>query len=135
LPPPPTWKHVWIDVLRQEIEEDRVKLAILFGNAGDGKTAFLQHLLAALGVPDVHSSQRVQERRLADGRMLKVNLDGSAAWQGRSANALLDQFFQPCHELGFSMEPHATRGFSRSTAASCSNGWRRRRIAPLSEQL
>jgi hypothetical protein len=54
-----------------------------------------------LGVPDVHSSQRVQERRLADGRMLKVNLDGSAAWQGQSANALLDQFFQPCHDLDF----------------------------------
>lgn len=89
------------DVLRQEIEEDRVKLAILFGNAGDGKTAFLQHLLAALGVPNVHSSQRVQERRLADGRRLKVNLDGSAAWQGQSANALLDQFFQPCHDLVF----------------------------------
>ncbi len=89
------------DVLRQQIEEDRVKLAILFGNAGDGKTAFLQHLLAALGVPDVHSSQRVQERRLADGRKLKVNLDGSAAWQGQSANALLDQFFQPCHDLVF----------------------------------
>ena len=90
------------DVLRQEIEEDQVKLAILFGNAGDGKTAFLQHLLAALGVPDVHSSQRVQERRLADGRILKINLDGSAAWQGQSANALLDQFFQPCHDLSFS---------------------------------
>jgi serine/threonine protein kinase len=89
------------EVLRQEIEDDRVKLAILFGNAGDGKTAFLQHLLAALGMPDVHSSQRVQERRLLDGRMLKVNLDGSAAWRGQSANALLGQFFQPCHELGF----------------------------------
>ncbi|HRE19229.1 MAG TPA: hypothetical protein PLW86_19525, partial [Rhodocyclaceae bacterium] len=82
------------DVLKREIEEDHVKLAILFGNAGDGKTAFLQHLLAALGVPDVHSSQRVQEWRLTDGRRLKVNLDGSAAWQGQSANALLDQVFQ-----------------------------------------
>lgn len=89
------------DVLRQEIEKDEVKLAILFGNAGDGKTAFLQHLLAELGVPDVRSAQRVQERRLADGRRLKVNLDGSAAWQGQSANALLDEFFQPCHDLDF----------------------------------
>ena len=89
------------DVLRREIEDDQVKLAILFGNAGDGKTAFLQHLLAALGVPDVHSSQRVQERRLANGRNLKVNLDGSAAWRGQSANTLLDQFFRPCHDLDF----------------------------------
>ncbi len=89
------------DVLRQEIEQDQVKLTILFGNAGDGKTAFLQHLLAALGVFHVHSSQRVQEHRLADGRLLTVNLDGSAAWQEYSANTLLDQFFQPCHDLNF----------------------------------
>lgn len=88
-------------VLRQEIEQDQVKLAILFGNAGDGKTAFLQHLLAGLGLSDVHSSQRVQEHPLADGRLLTVNLDGSAAWQGQSANTLLDQFFQPCQELNF----------------------------------
>lgn len=88
-------------VLRQEIEQDQVKLAILFGNAGDGKTAFLQHLLAGLGLSDVRSSQRVEKRRLADGRMLMVNLDGSAAWQGQSANALLDQFFRPCHDLVF----------------------------------
>lgn len=88
-------------VLQQEIKEDRVKLAILFGNAGDGKTAFLQHLLGALGVPDVHSSRRVQERRLDDGRRLTVNLDGSAAWQGQSADTLLDQFFRPCHQLVF----------------------------------
>jgi hypothetical protein len=27
--------------------------------------------------------------------MLRVNLDGSAAWQGRSANDLLDEFFHP----------------------------------------
>jgi len=88
-------------VLRQEIEQNQVKLAILFGNAGDGKTAFLQHLLAALGLSDVHSSQRVQVHRLADERQLMVNLDGSAAWQGQSANTLLDQFFQPCHDLVF----------------------------------
>ncbi|MDO9225284.1 MAG: NERD domain-containing protein kinase family protein [Pseudomonadota bacterium] len=88
-------------VLRQELEQDKVKLAILFGNAGDGKTAFLQHLLAGLGLSDVHSSQRVQAHRLADERQLTVNLDGSAAWQGQSANTLLDQFFLPCHDLVF----------------------------------
>ena len=88
-------------VLRQELEQDQVKLAILFGNAGDGKTAFIQHLLAGLGLPDVQSSHRVLERQLADGRLLTVNLDGAAAWQGQSANTLLDQFFQSCHDLDF----------------------------------
>ena len=85
--------------LREEIESGRVALAILFGNAGDGKTAFLQHLLMELGLPEAHSSQRILERRLTDGRMLQVNLDGSAAWQGKTANELLDKFFKPFHEL------------------------------------
>jgi serine/threonine protein kinase len=67
------------EALRHEIESDQVSLVILFGNAGDGKTAFLQHLLHQLDTPDVHSKRRVLERRLGDGRTLKVNLDGSAA--------------------------------------------------------
>lgn len=87
--------------LRLEIESDQVSLVILFGNAGDGKTAFLQHLLHDLDVPDVHSRHRILERRLPDGRILKVNLDGSAAWQGKTANELLDKFFQPFHDLTF----------------------------------
>jgi serine/threonine protein kinase len=81
--------------LREEIEGGQVALAILFGNAGDGKTAFLQHLLLELGSPTAHSSHRVLERRLSDGRTLYVNLDGSAAWQGKTANQLLDSFFKP----------------------------------------
>lgn len=89
------------EALRYEIENDQVSLAILFGNAGDGKTAFLQHLLRDLEAPDVHSRHRILERRLQDGRILKVNLDGSAAWQGKTANELLNNFFQPFHDLKF----------------------------------
>lgn len=89
------------EALRNEIENDQVSLVILFGNAGDGKTAFLQHLLHQLDTPDVHSKHRILERRLGDGRTLKVNLDGSAAWQGKTANELLNQFFQPFHSLNF----------------------------------
>jgi hypothetical protein len=66
-------------------------------NAGDGKTAFLQHLARQLGTPDVHSSQRVWRWKLPNGRALKANLDGSAAWQGKSANTVLDEFFAPFH--------------------------------------
>ncbi len=88
-------------VFKQELAQDQVKLAILFGNAGDGKTAFLQHLLAGVGLANVHSAQRVQQHRLADGRILTVNLDGSAAWQGQAANALLNEFFQPYQDLSF----------------------------------
>jgi serine/threonine protein kinase len=90
--------------LLAEIEAGQVNLAILFGNAGDGKTAFLQYLARKLGVEEVHSSRRIWECRLANGRVLRVNLDGSAAWQGRSANELLDELFAPFQQPDYSRE-------------------------------
>ncbi|KAB2921291.1 MAG: hypothetical protein F9K25_20615, partial [Candidatus Contendobacter sp.] len=90
--------------LLEEILAGQINLAILFGNAGDGKTAFLQHLARRLGIMNVHSSHRVWEYPLADGRMLRVNLDGSAAWQGRSANALLDELFGPFQQADYSRQ-------------------------------
>lgn len=97
-----TYVHTQLDeALRNEIEKDLVSLVILFGNAGDGKTAFVQNLLRDLGTPDVHSKHRIVERRLPDGRILHVNLDGSAAWQGKSANELLNKFFHHFHPLTF----------------------------------
>src|SRR5262249_51802820 len=86
------------DVLLEEIESGRVNLVILFGNAGDGKTAFLQHLAQRLGMGHIRSSRRVWEANLANGRRLKVNLDGSAAWRGKGANELLDDLFRPFHQ-------------------------------------
>lgn len=83
--------------LREKVERAQVELVILFGNAGDGKTAFLQHLLKGLGVPadKLHSSKRVIRHILEDSRQLLVNLDGSASWNGKSANELLDDVFKP----------------------------------------
>lgn len=95
--------------LREEVEGGQVALAILFGNAGDGKTAFLQHLLLELGLPEAHSSKGILERRLTDGRLLHVNLDGSAAWQGKTANEVLDEFFRPFQYLSSSDEPRHPR--------------------------
>lgn len=80
--------------LQGAIEAREVALVILFGNAGDGKTACLQRLIANLG-GQVQSSRRVWETTLPDGRALVVNLDGAAAWQGRDANDLLDDLFAP----------------------------------------
>ncbi|HNH92631.1 NERD domain-containing protein kinase family protein [Accumulibacter sp.] len=87
--------------LKDDIETNKVNLVILFGNAGDGKTAFLQHLLQELGAIDVRSSHRLLERRLPDGRILRVNLDGSAALHGKSANMLLDEFLKPFQDMEF----------------------------------
>ena len=32
---------------------------------------------------------------LADGLVVRINFDGSAAWKGRSADELLDEFLGP----------------------------------------
>jgi len=90
------------DVIFDEIEGGKVNLVILFGNAGDGKTAFLQHLAQRLGMRDIHSSSRVWSCRLDNGKQLKVNLDGAAAWEGKSANSLLDELFSPFHTSEYS---------------------------------
>ena len=71
---------------------------ILCGNAGDGKTALLQHLAARLGLGKHSSSERILEGRMDDGLVVRMNLDGSAAWRGRSADELLDEFLEPFQE-------------------------------------
>ena len=88
-------------VLFEDIAAGRVNLVILFGNAGDGKTAVLQHLARRLGLGEICSAGRVWETDLADGRRLMVNLDGAAAWQGRDANDLLDDLFAPFQTPNF----------------------------------
>ncbi len=79
----------------QDIQERRVRLVVLCGNAGDGKTALLQHLAERLNLGHHYSSERILEGQGADGPWVRINLDGSAAWQGRSADELLDEFLQP----------------------------------------
>lgn len=78
-----------------DIRERRARLVILCGNAGDGKTALLQHLARRLGLGQRQSSERVLEGRLDDGLLVRMNLDGSASWQGRSADEILDEFLAP----------------------------------------
>ena len=69
-----------------------MRLVILCGNAGDGKTALLQHLARRLGLGDPPSAERIVKGRLEDGLIVRMNLDGSASWRGRSADQLLDDF-------------------------------------------
>jgi serine/threonine protein kinase len=83
------------EMLHRDILARRVRLVILCGNAGDGKTALLQHLATRLGLGKHASSERILEGRLDDGLVVRINLDGSAAWQGRSADELLDELLQP----------------------------------------
>jgi serine/threonine protein kinase len=84
--------------LIEGIVDRTVKLVILTGNAGDGKTAFLQHLANTLGLTVEKSSTRVIDQTLSTGLRVKINLDGSASFQGKTATALLDELFEPFHK-------------------------------------
>lgn len=81
--------------LLSDIRGRRVRLVILCGNAGDGKTALLQHLASRLGLGERLSSERILEGQINDGLIIRMNLDGSAAWRGRSADEILDEFLGP----------------------------------------
>ena len=83
------------DALYSDILRRKVRLVILCGNAGDGKTALLQHLAGRLGFVVHDSSKRILENRMEDGLIVRMNLDGSASWQGRSADELLYEFLEP----------------------------------------
>lgn len=83
------------ETLERDIRERRVRLVILCGNAGDGKTALLQHLATRLGFGKHPSSDRILKGKTKDGLIVRMNLDGSAAWRGRSADEILDEFLTP----------------------------------------
>lgn len=75
-----------------------IQLLILTGNAGDGKTAMLQHISQRLGMERKKSSERIWRNSIETlnrTRNISVNLDGSAAHNGRSADELLDEFMAP----------------------------------------
>lgn len=92
-----TYVETELDLLLPEaIRNGEFSLVILCGNAGDGKTAFLQHLAAGLGVKQLSSERRVWDGSL-EGKQVKINLDGAAAWRGKSADELLDELFEPFH--------------------------------------
>ena len=81
--------------LHDDVRARRVRLVVLCGNAGDGKTALLQHLAREFGLERLASSERVLEGKTDDGLRVRLNLDGSASWRGRSADDLLDEFLAP----------------------------------------
>ena len=83
--------------IEDQIKQRKIQLIILCGNAGDGKTAFLQHLAGELGLPRHRSNERVCSGSV-HGLNIKLNLDGAASFNGRSSDVLLDEIFQPFHD-------------------------------------
>ena len=89
------------DNLYRDIIERRARLVVLCGNAGDGKTALLQRLVRRLdlGAHGAHTSERrILRVNRSDGLTVRMNLDGSASWEGRSADNLLSAFLDPFQE-------------------------------------
>lgn len=76
----------------------RYRLVIITGNAGDGKTAFLERLVEAArerggqpGAPRING----MDLRLPDGRTLRTNNDGSQDEGDRTNDDVLLDFFAP----------------------------------------
>ena len=81
--------------LYRDVQAGSARLVVLCGNAGDGKTALLQRLAQRLGLSRHGSAQRIIEGRTEAGLTVRMNLDGSASWQGRSSGELLREFLGP----------------------------------------
>ena len=90
------------DTVLDLVQTNEVSLVLLFGNAGDGKTAFLQQLAVGLRA-DRHppASDRVWEGHAGAGVPVLINFDGSAALGDRSADDMLDEIFAPFHNDGY----------------------------------
>ncbi|NQU37958.1 MAG: NERD domain-containing protein, partial [Actinobacteria bacterium] len=58
------------ETLLRDIRERRVRLVILCGNAGDGKTALLQHVAQQLGLGKHSSSERILAGRVKNGPLV-----------------------------------------------------------------
>ena len=78
--------------------DGRYRLVIITGNAGDGKTAFLERLVAEArerggqpGEPRING----MDLRLPDGRWLRTNNDGSQDEGDRANDDVLLEFFAP----------------------------------------
>ena len=86
------------DKLMPDVLSGRFKLVVITGNAGDGKTAFLQQLEAAAG----EQAQLVSSEALVNGRRFTTrqrtfltNYDGSQDEDSQSNDEVLREFFAP----------------------------------------
>jgi len=84
--------------LIKAINERTVSLVVLCGNAGDGKTALLQRIGREMKLGDFSSSERFIKQKLNSEVTVFMNFDGSASYKQKSADNLLDEFFEPFHK-------------------------------------
>ena len=122
------------DSLIQEIKERRIRLLILTGNAGDGKTAMLQHISRRLGMEEKCSSERVWQHVIdsPEGSLkIVVNLDGSASYKDLSADKLLDEFMGPFMDGTFPPDATHLLAINDGRLAEWLDHYRERKEIPL----
>lgn len=86
------------DKLAPEITTGKYRLVIVTGNAGDGKTAFLQQvesLFAQNGATVTRLPSRNGSTWTWEGRNYETNYDGSQDEEDRSNDTVLDAFLKP----------------------------------------
>ncbi|MDO9410097.1 NERD domain-containing protein kinase family protein [Patulibacter sp.] len=86
------------DQLTQAVEAGEHRLVLITGNAGDGKTAFIQTLERRLRERGADQSVRDAGNGTTsdlDGRIFETNWDGSQDEGGEANDEVLEHFFRP----------------------------------------
>ncbi|MHA0035514.1 methylation-associated defense system protein kinase MAD6 [Deinococcus sp. PESE-13] len=92
------------------VRDGHYRLVIVTGNAGDGKTAFLQQFEAAAGRDGAGVSLLPNGFRVEwNGRSFLANLDGSQDQEGQLNDDVLLEFFAPYKEGAAPMSESHTR--------------------------
>jgi serine/threonine protein kinase len=82
--------------LIQDVFDDRFKLLIITGNAGDGKTAFIRKIEEHNNVKDLERYDNKNGARFKiNGVVFESNYDGSQDEDGRANDDVLKAFFKP----------------------------------------
>lgn len=98
--------------LTPDVLKGRYRLVIITGNAGDGKTAYLERLLidaARHGGRELTRRDNGADLRLPSGHWLRTNHDGSQDEADVENDAVLQQFFSPFVGPDASGTPEETR--------------------------
>jgi len=83
-----------------DILDDRYKLLIITGNAGDGKTAFIKEIEQNHGVKNIENFQHKNGARFdIKGTSYESNYDGSQDQEDNANNEVLEKFFEPFENI------------------------------------